>query len=119
VTELLITSRRLWMGLVVAVVLLGGALVSWFPARQVVDQRRETARAEQRMAELGTEVAALSERAAALERPDEIARLARDRLDLVEPGQESYRIILPPSGTVPLPRGWPFLLAEPAAPGGG
>jgi cell division protein FtsB len=119
VTELLVTSRRLWMGLVVTLVLVGGVLVSWFPARQVLDQRRETAQAERRIAELDAEVGALGERAAALERPEEIARLARDRLDLVEPGQESYRIIFPPSGTVPLPRGWPFLLAEPGGPGGG
>jgi cell division protein FtsB len=118
VTELLITSRRLWLALVVTLVLLGGVLVSWFPARQVIDQRRETTRATQRIAELDAEVATLGERAAALERPEEVARLARDRLDLVEPGQESYRIIFPPSGTVPLPRGWPFLLAEPDGGGG-
>jgi cell division protein FtsB len=98
------------------VVLLGGALVSWFPARQVIDQRRATSDAVERIASLDAEVARLSERAAALERPEEITRLARDRLDLVEPGQESYRIIFPPSGTVPLPRGWPFLMAEPAGP---
>jgi len=109
--------RRLTVVAVVALVVFGAVLAGSFPARQILAQRRATAEAQARIDGLGVDIGHLQGRVDALEQPEEIKRLARDKLDLVEPGQESYRVIFPPSGAVPLPRGWPFVL--PADAGGG
>ena len=109
--------RRVTVAAVVLLVLLGAVLAGSFPARQILAQRRATTEAQVRLDGLGADIGRLQGRVAALEQPDEIKRLARDKLDLVEPGQESYRVIFPPSGAVPVPRGWPFVLPPDA--GGG
>ena len=107
--------RRLTVAAVVLAVVLGAVLAGSFPARQILAQRRATADAQTRVGGLETDIGRLQARVDALEQPEEIKRLARDKLDLVDPGQESYRVIFPPSGAVPVPRGWPFVL--PAASG--
>jgi cell division protein FtsB len=101
---------------VVVLVVLAALLAGSFPARQMLAQRRATEQAEARLGGLESDIGRLRSRVDALEQPEEIKRLARDKLDLVEPGQESYRVIFPPSGAVPVPRGWPFVLPA-AGPG--
>ena len=88
------------------------AVVGSFPARQILAQRSATAAASERSAELDLEIARLEARVARLQEPEEVKRLAREHLDLAEPGQESYRVLFPPAGGVPLPHGWPFLIDD-------
>lgn len=103
----------LWIGALVA---LGIALtLVSFPARQILGQRGENAAARQQLSALQTENERLAKRVELLQDPDEIRTVAKERFDYVEPGEESYRVVVPDSGSVPLPRAWPFLL--PAEPG--
>lgn len=103
--------RRVLVAAAVALAFFGAlGLVGSFPARQILAQRAATASAVERNAALEADIARLEARVAALHEPDEVKRLAREHLDLAEPGQESYRVRFPPAGGVPLPRGWPFLL---------
>ena len=102
-------GRLIFWGALVAALFVAFGVAS-FPARQILGQRAATAAAAQQVVALDTEIARLDKRVAALDDPEEIKRIAKDRFDLVEPGQESYRIIFPPVGVVPAPRGWPFLL---------
>jgi cell division protein FtsL len=96
----------------VAVVLVSAGVVASFPARQILGQRQAPAAAEGHLSALDGDISRLQTRVASLHQPDEIKRLAREKLDLVEPGQESYRVVFPPAGPVPLPHGWPFLLPQ-------
>lgn len=98
------------MASVAVAVALAGALVASFPTRAILEQRRETAAAEQQLATLDEEAGQLEARVARLNDPDEIKRLARDRYGYVPPGWESYRTITPPAADIPLPEGWPFVL---------
>ncbi|MDH4148312.1 MAG: septum formation initiator family protein [Acidimicrobiia bacterium] len=93
-------------------ILLGLGLVASIPARQIIEQREESAAAERRVAALDVEIARLQARATDLDEPEHLKQLAHANLGLVEPGQESYRITFPAAGPVPVPRGWPFLLPE-------
>jgi cell division protein FtsB len=104
--------RRLTVVAIVLLVVVAALLAGSFPARQIVAQRRATPDAETRVGSLATDISHLQQRVDALEQPDEIERLARDKLGLVRPGQESYRVMFPPSGAVPVPRGWPFVLPD-------
>lgn len=104
--------QRLWVGTVLAVVIVAALVVGSFPARQIAGQRQATRVAESDLVALDGEIQRLQGRVSALQQPTETQRMARDKLGLVEPGQEAYRVIFPPSGPVPLPRGWPFLLPQ-------
>ncbi|MPY96242.1 MAG: hypothetical protein GEV08_25215 [Acidimicrobiia bacterium] len=102
--------RALWGAAITLCVLAALAVVGSFPARQILAQREATAEAAERSAELEHEIASLEARVEALHEPDTVKRLAREHLELAEPGQESYRVVFPPAGGVPLPEGWPFLI---------
>jgi cell division protein FtsL len=104
--------QRLWVGVVLAAVVVAALVLASFPARQILAQRHDTAVAQSELAALDGDVKRLQDRATALETPAETERMARDKLGWVRPGAESYRVIFPPSGPVPLPRGWPFLLPQ-------
>jgi cell division protein FtsB len=103
--------RRVLLSALVVLGVLGAlGLVVSFPARQILAQRDATAAAAERNAALDRAIAALEARVAALNEPEEVKRLARLHLDLAEPGEESYHVVFPPAGGVPLPEGWPFLI---------
>lgn len=104
--------QRLWVGVVLAAVIIGAVVLGSFPARQILSQRHATAAAQTQLAALDGDIKRMQDRATALEQPAEIVRMARDKLGWVHPGDEAYRVIFPPSGPVPLPRGWPFLLPQ-------
>lgn len=65
------------------------------PIRQIVDQRDEIVRTEERLAVLTSENAALEKRAAALETSDEVERIAREDLGYVMPGEIAYIVMSP------------------------
>jgi cell division protein FtsB len=94
------------------VALVGAAFVLFFPARQLVDQRRHIDALEQRLQALSTENSRLSQEVSRLEDPGELEVLARERLGLVRPGERAYflsaqeRPAAPTALKVPPHRSW-------------
>ena len=87
------------------------ALVSSFPARAILAQRRETAARQAQLERVETEIRRLDAHLTELRDPDEIAQLSREKYGYVPPGWESYHLVTPEISDVRLPDGWPFLLA--------
>ena len=83
--------------LVLAVILLVSAFVLFLPARQLLHQRSEMNRLEDRLTALSAENRRLSEQVARLQSPEELEALARQRLGLVKPGEDAYYFVDPPS----------------------
>lgn len=106
-----LSRRRLALLILVTMVVLGGALLGSFPARSIAAQRNETAKAETRLGDLDAEIARLVSRVDQLQQPAEIQRIAREKYGYVPPGTESYRVITPSAGDVPMPHGWPLLIS--------
>lgn len=92
----------------------GGALVfgvlavAVFPTSTYLDQRADTAEAEERLAVLEAQNDAYQERIARLKTPEEIERLAREQYNLAFPGEESYAMLPAPLPELVLPTLWPF-----------
>jgi len=105
-----IPGRRLLLLAVLTVVVLGSALVSSFPARAILEQRRETTARRAELERVETEIRRLDVHLTQLQDPDEIARLSREKYGYVPPGWESYHLVTPEIGDIRLPDGWPFLL---------
>lgn len=79
-----------------------------FPTSTYLDQRADTAEAEQRLAVLQTQNDAYEARIARLQTPEEIERLAREQYNLVRPGEEAYAVLPAPLPELDLPTLWPF-----------
>jgi cell division protein FtsB len=107
-----LSRRRVALLVAVTLVVLSAALLGSFPARAIVAQRADTARAESQLDDINAEIARLESRAQRLNDPEEVQRLAREQYGYVPPGTESYRVITPSAGDVPVPNGWPFLLTS-------
>lgn len=107
-------TRRVVLVLLVAV---GLYLLAITPARTYLDQRHQMAAAEERYELLAEHNVRLEERVARLRTDDEIARLARERYELVPPGQQAYAVMPTPASPAspPAPRqrdGWWSTLAD-------
>ncbi len=83
--------------LVAAVVVIGFLFLAVFPTRTYLAQRDATEDARARLALLDQENAALERRAADLRSDAEIERLARERYNLVRPGEEAFAVLPPPA----------------------
>lgn len=97
-------SRRYQIALAVLVVLLGVMMIGPFQSLTAASDRVDDL--ERRRAELSAEVAALEQRRADLDRPEEIELLARSELGLVEPGEVPFVVVTPepaPPPSVPPP----------------
>ncbi len=107
-------TRRPTLFLIAALFLVIGAafLTQLIPYRQIIDSNRqvETARAE--LAALESENQLLQADVAALETPEEIERLAREKLGYARPGETAYVVLDPPGAGQAVMREEP----EPAAP---
>jgi cell division protein FtsB len=89
------------VGPIVATVLFLGVLLGGvFPTRQWLAQREATDAAEEQLAVLREQNAALEDRARLLHSDAEIERLAREQYNLVRPGEEAYAVLPPRQGTV-------------------
>jgi cell division protein FtsB len=83
--------------------LIGGAilsaiiLVAWFPASSLLQQRSNLASASTQLRELHQQDAALAQERRNLSDSSEIARIAREQYQLVNPGQQAFEV-LPPAG---------------------
>ena len=82
--------------------------VTVFPTSTFLEQRSDTAEAEQRLAVLRAQNEAYEDRIARLETPEEIERLAREQYNLVFPGEEAYAVLPAPLPELTLPKVWPF-----------
>ena len=89
----------------------GGAVVcallavAVFPTRTFLDQRADTAEAEQRLEVLRDQNAAYEDRIERLQTPEEIERIAREQYNLVFPGEEAYAVLPAPLPELDLPDG--------------
>lgn len=86
----------------------GVLAVAVFPTSTYLDQRAETAEAEQRLEVLRAQNDAYEARIARLETVEEIERLAREQYNLVFPGEEAYAVLPAPLPELDLPAVWPF-----------
>ncbi len=68
-----------------------------FPTRSLLAQRSEESDAREQLAALQDQTAKLEAESERLRSDEEIERLARERFNLVRPGEEAYAII--PQGT--------------------
>lgn len=90
--------RRSWVMLACAVVLSMAILVAWFPFSSLVAQHGQISAASTELAGLKAQDRALAIEKAKLSSPSEVAKLAREQYQLVEPGQRLVQV-LPPAGT--------------------
>ena len=67
-----------------------------FPTSTYLDQRADTAEAEERLAVLRAQNDAYEERIERLQTVEEIERLAREQYNLVFPGEEAYAVLPAP-----------------------
>lgn len=93
--------RRAVWPLLGSVVLVGVLFTAVFPTRTYLAQRASISRAEEQLAVLGEQNAALQARAEELQSDAEIERLAREQYNLVKPGEEAYAVLPPPAEEAP------------------
>jgi len=87
-----------------------------FPTGTYLDQRSDTAEAEERLAVLRDQNDAYEARLERLQTVEEIERLAREQYNLVFPGEEAYAGLPAPLPELQLPTLWPFGPMRPADP---
>jgi cell division protein FtsB len=87
--------RRLVGPVLGTVLFLGVLLGGVFPTRTWLAQRSATEGAEEQLAVLREQNAALEERVRLLHSDTEIERLAREQYNLVRPGEEAYAVLPP------------------------
>ncbi len=94
---------------------LGFLAVGLFPTSTFLDQRSDTAEAQERLGVLRAQNEAFEERIERLRSDDEIERLAREQYNLAYPGEEAYAVLPAPLPPLDLPALWPFgPMLEPA-----
>ena len=79
-----------------------------FPTSTYLDQRSDTSETAERLEVLRAQNEAYEERIERLETAEEIERLARERHNLVYPGEEAYAVLPAPLPELDLPAVWPF-----------
>lgn len=92
-----ITARRSRLLFLGALVVAAVVLAAWFPFSSLLNQRSDLASAQNQLAALHKQDAALAQEKKNLSDPGEIGRIAREQYQLVNPGQQAYEV-LPPSG---------------------
>jgi cell division protein FtsB len=107
-------TRRPTVLLVAALFLVIGAafLTQLIPYRQIIDSNRQVESARNELLALEKENELLQVDVAALESPEEIERLAREKLGYARPGETAYVVLDPPDAGQPVTRAEP----EPEAP---
>ena len=88
--------------------LLGVLAVAVFPTSTYLDQRADTAEAQERLEVLRDQNAAYEARIERLQTVEEIERLAREQYNLVFPGEEAYGLLPAPPTPPAVPDAWPF-----------
>ena len=104
--------RGLWP-LLALVTVVGIVFIAVYPTRTWLAQRDTLSKAQRQVQVLRQQNDALAQRVAALNTDAEIERLAREKYNLVRPGEESYAINPAPVPPIVLPMVWPFTLLAP------
>ncbi|CAN5803267.1 hypothetical protein BH23ACT4_BH23ACT4_05340 [soil metagenome] len=107
-------TRRPTVLLIAALFLVIGAafLTQLIPYRQIIDSNRQVESARSELAALESENMLLQSDVVALGTPEEIERLAREKLGYARPGETAYVVLDPPGAGQAVTREAP----EPAAP---
>ncbi len=99
--------RSVWVVLA-AVTLLGVLVIGVYPVRTYLAQRTALQKAQQQLSVLETENAKLDQQASDLNTDSRIETLAREKYNLVRPGEEAFAILPAPPPTIAVPPVWPF-----------
>lgn len=107
-------SRRSTVVLLVLLFLVIGAafLTQLIPYRQIIDSNRQVDTAEAELAYLEAENELLAADVAALESPEEIEKLAREKLGYARPDETAYVVLDPPASAISPPAVDPELAVE-------
>ncbi len=84
---------------VASLVLIGALFLFVFPTTAVMDQRGQLNDAEQRLSVLKEQTARLSKQSKRVLSDAEIERLARDRFNMVRPGEQAWAVVPAPATT--------------------
>lgn len=99
--------RVLWLVLA-AVTVIGVLFIGVYPTRTYFAQRSALQKAQRQLTVLNDENAKLDQESADLNTDSRIEQLARERYNLVRPGEEAYAILPAPPPKVAVPPVWPF-----------
>ena len=109
--------RLLWI-LLAAVTVIAALFIGVYPTRTYLNQRSALQKAQHQLTVLNNENSKLEQEAADLNTDARIEQLARERYNLVRPGEEAYAILPAPPPKVAVPPVWPFTgLAQRVDPG--
>lgn len=86
----------------------GALAIGLFPTQTFLEQRADTADAQERLDVLRAQNDAFEERIERLATDEEIERLAREQYNLAYPGEETYAVLPAPLPPLELPTLWPF-----------
>jgi cell division protein FtsB len=100
--------RRLMWPLLASVTIVALLFIGLYPVRTFLAQRGTLNRAEHQLEVLKQQNAQLDQRVQALNTDTEIEQLARERYNLVRPGEEAYAILPSPPPPIEVPAVWPF-----------
>jgi cell division protein FtsL len=109
--------RVLWIVLV-AVTVIAALFIGVYPTRTYFSQRSQLQKAQRQLTVLDTENAKLDQAANDLNTDARVEQLARERYNLVRPGEEAFAILPAPPRKIAVPPVWPFTgLAQRVDPG--
>lgn len=110
--------RVLWIVLA-AVTVIAALFIGVYPTRTYLSQRSDLQKAQHQLTVLNDENAKLDQAAADLNTDARVEQLARERYNLVRPGEEAFAILPAPPEKIAVPPVWPFTgLAQRVDPGG-
>ena len=99
--------RVLWFVLA-SVTVIGALFIGVYPTRTYLSQRSALQKAQHQLAVLDAENAKLDQESGDLNTDARIEQLARERYNLVRPGEEAFAILPAPPPKVAVPPVWPF-----------
>jgi cell division protein FtsL len=97
----------LWF-LLASVTVIGVLFIGVYPTRTYFSQRSALQKARHQLAVLDAENAKLDQESGDLNTDARIEQLARERYNLVRPGEEAYAILPAPPAKIDVPPVWPF-----------
>lgn len=111
--------RRRLLWIVLAVVTVMAALfIGVYPTRTYFSQRSALQKAQHQLSVLSDENAKLDQTANDLNTDARVEQIARERYNLIHPGEEAFAILPAPPQKIAVPPVWPFTgLAQRVDPG--
>jgi cell division protein FtsL len=102
------SPRRRLVWTMIVVTIIGVVFIGVYPTRTYLAQRSSLQRTQHQLEVLQAENAKLDQEAADLQSDSKIEALAREKFNLVRPGEESIAILPAPTASVVVPSVWPF-----------